>query len=436
MSPRGRFVALFVADVVSVFGTRVSMLAIPWLVLVTTGSATKMGLVAGAEMLPYVVSGVLAAPLADRFGVRRATIATDAGSAVAMAGIAIAPDLGFGWLLALVAFAGAARGLGDRVKHVMLRPLAEEAGIKVIRVTSAYEGFSRTAMLLGSAAGGLLIAWAGPLGAIWVDAASFAVCALVVALLVRLPEDAFPRQTPDTREPYLVALRGGFRVLWRDPLLPSMIVMLFVINMFNQAGIAVFIPLWVDEVLHSPEALGLVIGTFAAGAVLGAVVFTAIAPRLPMYRTFMIGAVLACSPRLLVLGLTHDVVVVCVVTFLSGLAMAAVNPVVGAMLYERVPPQLQTRAFGVCTAITFTGIPIGGVLSGLAVTGLGVDTAILVAGLLCLVASAAPWLWSWRHRADTSPDTSAGTSPGTGSDEKTRGATDGEPSTAGVGEGR
>ena len=398
MGARGRFVALFAADVVSALGTRVSMVAIPWLVLVTTGSATKMGLVAAAEMLPYVLSGVLAAPLADRFGVRRTTIVTDTASALAMAGIAAAPQLGFGSLLVLVAAAGATRGLGDRVKHVMLRPLAEEAGIALIRVTSAYEGFSRTAMLLGSAGGGLLIAWAGPLGAIWVDAASFALCALVVAVLVRLPEDAFPRQTQDTREPYLVALRGGFRVLWRDDLLPGMIAMLFVINMFNQAGIAVFVPLWVEEVLHTPEALGLVLGAFAAGAVLGSVVFTAIAPKVPMYRTFMLGALLACSPRLLVLGLTHDVVLVCVVSFLSGLALAAVNPVLGAMLYERVPPELQTRAFGVCTAITFVGIPIGAVLAGLTVSGLGTDTGILVAGVVCVVATGTPWLWSRRRR--------------------------------------
>lgn len=404
VSARGRFVALFVADVVSVLGSRVSMLAIPWLVLVTTGSATKMGLVAGAEMLPYVLSGVLAAPLADRFGIRRTTIVTDAGSALAMAGIAAAPPLGFGWLLVLVAVAGATRGLGDRVKHVMLRPLAEEAGIKVIRVTSAYEGFSRTAMLLGSAVGGILIAWVGALGAIWVDAASFALCALVVATLVRLPEDAFPKQTPDTREPYLVALRGGFRVLWRDDLLPSMIVMLFALNMFNQAGVAVFIPIWVEEVAHTPEALGLVLGTFAAGAVLGAIVFTAIAPKLPMYQTFMLGALLAGAPRWLILGLSHDMVLVCTVTFASGLAMAAVNPVIGAMLYERVPPELQTRAFGVCTAITFLGIPIGGVLGGLAVTGFGLTPAIIVAGVLCALATAAPWLWSWRHSTKATPE--------------------------------
>jgi len=123
-----------------------------------------------------------------------------------------------------------------------------------------------------------------------------------------------------------------------------------------------------------------------------------------MYQTFMLGAMLAGAPRLLILGLTHNVVLVCVVTFLSGLALAAVNLVICAMLYERAPPELQTRALGACTEITFTGIPIGGVLGGLAVTGFGVDTAILVAGVLCALATAAPWLWSRRHNTAPAPE--------------------------------
>jgi len=399
VSPRTRFVALFVADVISVLGTRVSMLAIPWLVLVTTGSPAKMGLVSGAEMVPYVVSGVVAAPLADRFGLRRTTIVTDFGSALAMAGVTFAPHLGFGWLLVLVAAAGALRGLGDRVKNVLHRPLAEAAGVPMLRVTTAYEGFSRSAMLIGGSIGGLLIAWFGPAGAIWLDAATFALCAAIVATVVPAGAGA----TPDApREPYLVALRGGFRALWADPLLPSMIVMLFVLNLFNQTLVAAFIPLWVDENTHTPAALGLLFGAFAAGAVLGSIVFTVLAKRLRMYQTFMLGAALAGAPRLLILGASQDLVLVCAVTFVSGLAMAAVNPVAGAMLYERIPPEVQTRAFGVCMAITFTAVPIGGVLGGLAVAGFGLTPAILVAGVLCAATTAVLWLRS-RSVADTVP---------------------------------
>ncbi|HEV7650874.1 MAG TPA: MFS transporter [Actinophytocola sp.] len=394
MSPRARFVALFAADVISVLGTRVSMLAIPWLVLVTTGSPTYMGLVAGAEMLPYVISGVVATPFADRFGLRRTTIVTDAGSALAMAAITFAPHMGFGTLVVLVAVAGLLRGLGDRVKHVLLRPLAEEAGVPMLRVTTAYEGFSRTAMLVGGSIGGLLIFWFGAAGAIWLDAVTFALCAAIVAAVVPAAEPTAAPPDKADREPYLVALRGGFRALWADPLLPSMIAMLFVLNLFNQALVAVFIPLWVEDATHTPAALGLLFGTFAAGAVLGSIAFTVLAPRLKMYKVFMLGAALAGAPRLLILGVTQDLVLVCTVTFLSGLAMAAVNPVIGAMLYQRIPPKLQTRAFGVCMAVTFTGVPIGGVLAGLAVAGFDLTPAILVGGALCAAATAVVWLRS------------------------------------------
>ena len=62
------------AEAISLLGTRVSMIAIPWLVLVTTGSATQTGLVAAAELTPLVISKATGGPLVDRVGPRRAAI--------------------------------------------------------------------------------------------------------------------------------------------------------------------------------------------------------------------------------------------------------------------------------------------------------------------------------------------------------------------------
>ncbi len=182
-SPRTSLVALFTADILSALGTRVSAVAIPWLVLMTTGSAAKMGLIAAAEMLPYVLTGVLAAPLADRFGLRLTSIVADVGSALAMIAVILSPGSSFTQLAVLVAIGGALRGIGDRVKHVMLRPLAEQCGVQMLRITSLYEGLSRAATLVGAPLGGLLIAWLGTNGALWADAVSFAFCA---ALVLRL----------------------------------------------------------------------------------------------------------------------------------------------------------------------------------------------------------------------------------------------------------
>jgi MFS family permease len=191
---------------------------------------------------------------------------------------------------------------------------------------------------------------------------------------------------------YAGALRGGVRFLLADRLLSALLLMIFVVNVFAQAGTAVLVPLWVADVLGSPAAIGVIFGSFAAGAVMGGVVFTALAPRLPRYPTFVVGLAVSCAPPLLIL-LTRDLTLVLAVTFAAGVAAATSNPILGALQYERVPAELQTRVFGLATAICYIGFPVGGVLGGVAVALFGLTPALVVIGLLCLLLTVAPLFW-------------------------------------------
>ncbi|MFE9202286.1 MFS transporter [Micromonospora sp. NPDC007230] len=395
MTPRRELYTLVGADLLSNLGTRISVVAIPWLVLETTGSPTRMGLVAAAETLPYMLSSALATPWADRFGVRRTAVTVDAASAAAMAVVALAPWLGFGALLALVAVAGGLRGIGDRVKHVLFKPAAERAGVPLIRLTSAYDGLARGMTLFGAVLGGLLIDWVGVTRAIWIDAATFAVCALLIGVLVRPPASA----EPAPRESYLRALRGGFGYLRTDRTLLTMLVVVSASNMFANASVAVWIPLWVDRVLGDPAGFGLVLGVFSGGALLGNLLFTLAGTRLPRRSTFALGLALSGAPRLLALALSDELVVVLTVTFLSGVAIAAVNPLLGAALYERVPAPLQTRVLGISGSVAFLGLPVGALLGGWSVAALGLAPALLVMAVACLVLTVGPLLLA-RSRAD------------------------------------
>ncbi|WP_328654323.1 MFS transporter [Micromonospora sp. NBC_00330] len=389
MTPRRQLVVLVSADLISNLGTRISVVTIPWLVLVTTGSPTKMGLVAFAETLPYLLSSALGTPWADRIGLRRTSILCDAGSAVVMVVVALTPWLGFVPLVALVAVAGALRGIGDRVKHVMFRPVAEAAGVPLIRLTSAYDGLSRVVTLFGAAVGGLLIAVFGVTEAILIDAASFGVCALLIGVLVRPP--AVPAQ-PAQPESYLRALRGGFSYLGRDRPLLGMLAVISALNMVANASVAVYIPVWVARELPGPSGLGLVLAAFSAGALLGNLVFTALGPRLPRRLTFLVGALVAGTPRLVALAISDELPVVLVVTFLSGIGIAAVNPLLGVALYERVPPELQTRVIGIAGSLAFVGLPVGALLGGWSVDALGFTPALLTMAAACLVVTAYPLL--------------------------------------------
>jgi hypothetical protein len=140
------------------------------------------------------------------------------------------PRIDFVALVGLVAVAGVLRGGGDRAKHVLLRPMAEDAGIPMIRVTGAYETMNRVAQLVGAPLGGLLIYWFGTQGAIWLDAVSFAACAALLATFVNPKADVGPADQQAPREPYLAALRRGARHLIGDRLLFGMTAALFVIN--------------------------------------------------------------------------------------------------------------------------------------------------------------------------------------------------------------
>jgi len=142
------------AEGISFIGTRVSMIAIPWFVLSTTGSATQTGLVAAAEIAPLVLFKALGGPLLDRVGPRRVTLVCDLGSALVVGSIPLLHHLGaltFPLLLVIVAVAGALRGPGDAGKSAMTPEIARVAGVSPERVTG--RGSARA--LGGMDAGGL-----------------------------------------------------------------------------------------------------------------------------------------------------------------------------------------------------------------------------------------------------------------------------------------
>ena len=392
--PGGRtgLAMLLVAYALFTLGSMVTIVAVPWLVLTTTGSATKMGVVAAATTVPFLITSVFATPAADRLGMQATVVVTSMGGALSMAVVAIVPDINFAVLLVMVAVNGGLNGVGGRAQHVLLRPMGEAAGIPMIRVTSFYDGLNNIALLTGAPLGGLLIYWVGAQGAIWADAAAMAVCGLIVATLVRPPAGSLPDTKDAANEKYVAALLRGFRHLWADQLLFGMLLMVTLANVFSVANSAVFVPLWVSDVYGAAPAVGIILGAYSVGVVLGNAVFTMVSTRLPQYLTFIVSIVIACAPRQLVLGLTDELVYVLVVTFVSGLAAAAIRPILGAMLYARVPPELQNRVFGLVAAVCRAGLAVGGVMAGWLVAGFGLQEAILVSGCVALLVTIIPLL--------------------------------------------
>lgn len=401
---------LLIAEAVSLTGSRVTFIAVPWLVLDTTGSAARTGVVAFAEMLPYVLASALGGPVVDRRGSWRASVVADGASVAVVSLVPVLYRTGLlplETLLAVIAVAGALRGFGDIAKGALFPSTIEASGVDMTRSIALHDGIGRLSFLSGGALGGVLIAWLGPADALIVDAASFAIAAGLVGLAVRVAV------TPSVGggERYATALRAGLQHVRRDRLLCWIVVAVMATNLLDQAYLGVLIPVWVHDVLHSPSDLGVMLGAFGAGAVAGNILYTALAPKLPRFRSFAVCFLLSGGPQMLIMAATHSLAAVTVALLASGVLCAAVNPVLSAVVYERVPETLRGRVLGLVRATTWAGVPLGGLLGGLLVEQVGITAALAGIGVAYIALTSVPFVapvWRGMDRTPLRPSAARG----------------------------
>jgi len=400
-SGRAAFVSLLTAATVSQAGTRMSQLAVPWLVLTETGSPVLTGLVGTAEITPYVVLQILGSPLVDRLGARRVALAGNAVAGLAMAVIPLAWHAGWHQLwtvLALVFVVGLARGPADTAAHVLLPSVAERAGVSIDRATALSEGCLRLASLLGAPAAGLLIAAIGPANVVAFDAASFLACA---ALLTLVPVTA--GLTERSELGYLRQLGDGLAFVRKNPLLRSISGMVLFTNLADAAMSGVLLLLWIERHYGSAGRAGVVSAVFGAAAVAGTVVMVAIGARLPRRWTFAVAFLVGGAPRFAVLALPAPFAVVLAVWAVSGLASGAINPVLGAAEYEAIPRALQARVLATVNALAWAGIPFGALLAGALIEATSLSAALAMGAVLYLAVTLDPFLrpsWQLMNRAE------------------------------------
>ncbi|HST47666.1 MFS transporter [Jatrophihabitans sp.] len=398
-SGRVPFIALLTAATVSQAGTRMSNLAVPWLVLTETGSPVLTGLVGTAEIAPYVVLQILGSPLVDRLGGHRVALVGNLVAGLAMAAIPLAWHTGWQQLwavLALVFVVGLVRGPADTAAHILLPPVAERAGISIDRATALSEGALRLAGLLGAPAAGVLITVIGPANVVAFDAASFLACA---ALLLLVPVGA--GLTERNGLGYLRQLSEGFGFVRRHPLLRSISGMVLFTNLADAAMSGVLLLLWAERHYGSAGRVGVISGVFGAAAVAGTMVMVAIGSRLPRRWTFAVAFLVGGAPRFVVLALPAPFAVVLAVWGLSGLTCGAINPVLGAAEYQVIPRALQARVLATVNALAWAGIPFGALLAGALVEATGLGTALAVGAVLYLAATLDPFLrrsWDLMNR--------------------------------------
>ena len=154
MPTRRPLYALYVADAISLVGNAVALLAVPWFVLVTTGSAALTGLAVFFNFLPAVLAAFFGGVIVDRLGFRTTSVAADLASAGAVAAIPlIHTTVGIElWQLMGLVFLGALLDApGATARQALFPDVVELAGVRMERASGIRQHSARVTARRGPA---------------------------------------------------------------------------------------------------------------------------------------------------------------------------------------------------------------------------------------------------------------------------------------------
>jgi len=380
--------ALLSAEIISSLGSQMTFLALPWFVLTTTGSTTRMGIVLAAELLPIAILGIPSGIVVSRLGARRTMLVSDAARVPLMAAIPLlhaADMLSFGLLLVLVFVLGVFIAPYFSAQRLVLPELVGEDPQTLTQANAVVETGSRLTILLGPIVAGILIASIGAADVLYVDAATFAVSFLLLLVFV-------PRRPPLPRHEEASGLLAGVRFIFKDDLLRPMMVTIVFLHMFAQSIIIALPVLAYDHYGANARTAGLLFGAWGAGSIIGSLAAIPMARRVSPLTQATIGVVWVSMP-LMLLGFALPSVGAMGVLFASGLGAVASAPLM-AMVTTRAPNQLRAKVMtAVITIVTISGpfavIALGRLLESFDVRtilfALGVGRILMAAMFLVVV---------------------------------------------------
>lgn len=371
------FRLMWLAGVVTIFGSFLTFVAVPVQLKELTGSALAVGAVGVVELVPLVVFGLYGGALADAMDRRRLILWTEAALgvlSVLLLANTLLPSPAVWPLYVVAALTSALTGLQRPALDAIVPRIVPHEQLGAAAALNALRW--QVGAIAGPSLAGVLIAFAGPAWAYALDAVSFAVS---VALGLGL------RPSPaahDAEKPSLRSIGEGARYAWgRKELLGTYAIDLAA--MFFAYPTAVF-PFLADE-LDAPWSLGLM---YAAGTVGSLVVSLTSGWTSHIHRhgRLIVFAALSWGAAMAVAGWMRDVWLVLLFLAVAG-GCDMISGIFRSTIWNQtIPDDLRGRLAGIELLSFSVGPQLGQVRAGGTAALTGVRTAVWSGGLACVAA--------------------------------------------------
>ncbi|MDQ2835885.1 MAG: MFS transporter [Actinomycetota bacterium] len=392
------FRLLWVSQLASVLGSRMSYVAYPLLVLSLTGSPVLAGLIATARAAPQWILGLPAGGLADRWDRRRLMLGCDLIRFLALSCIVVGlltGLLGYPVVIVIALIEGSATVLFSPAEVGALRHVVPASQLRA--ATARNESREYGAMLAGPPIGGALYAVASVLPFLG-DALSYLVSFVTVSM-IRTPFRSAPvdRSGPGS---LVTGVRDGLRWVWRQPFLRSSVLMVAGSNLVGNA-----MPTALVVIAHERGTSAAVIGTVLTlgglGGLVGSVIAGWAADRVPA-SWVVVGFPWVWAALLPLLLISHGQVLMMGAVF--GLMLAAAplwNSVLATYRIVLVPDELQGRVDSACRFLTQSVTPLSPPLAGVLLEYTSITITVLAMfGWMLMLGVIGALLPTLRHPPD------------------------------------
>jgi predicted MFS family arabinose efflux permease len=388
---------LVAANATSMTGNVLMTVAVPWLVLTTTGSAAIAGTAVFAGVASATIGGLAAGRVVDAVGPVRASSLADllSGLAVAPLPVLLALDVLEIWQIVLLTVLGTlADAAGSAARQSLVPAAADASRCRRERANALFTSAEHLGYLLGAPAAGLLIAAFGVGPALCVTAASFVLAGLVVLGLTELSagRDAVAPATS-------AGLRETVAFIWSDPTLRALVVFPTTAVLLVGPLAPLVLPVLARVVFDDPVVLGVMVAAYGAGGLLGAVGYGLLGLRVPRRVLYLgIFVVWPCAYAAILLVPSLPIVLVMLVTL--GAAAGSLVPLQATIRQERSPARLLPRVVGLSTASIPVAVPTGALVTGFLIDGLGLRWASLLLTAAAVLVGAGVLTSPWTRGLD------------------------------------
>ncbi len=376
------FVRWAAAEGVSMVGSAITMVVLPLIVYEATGSAAQTGLLFALRVVPYLLFGVIAAPLADRGNRRLLIIGGNVAEGLLIATIPIAEAFGaltmtqvyVVGLLSATAFVFSDAAVFGAVPALVGRERLATANGFLGSMSSAAE-------ILGPALGGVLAAVLGPTNAIWVVAFSLLVAALVQTTIRSSFRDgsAIPTARPSVAD----QVRRALSLVRRQRTVLTLLLVGFGNSFAVGAILGLLVPYAVEQLdlAGADGRIGVLYSAGGVGSLLAGVLLSRLF-RIERVK-WLIPGTLACS-SLLIDGLVASTSFVSALVLMTAFSWSIATTIAVGITYRQLtaPDDFRGSADFLGRMITWGGQPFGAAIGGLIAVVTEVHVAYTVAALV------------------------------------------------------